>query len=122
MPSSLIKDKNGVGARRDLGRDFSQMPLHCLAVAARQHKSGSDTARRADGAKDVRRFGALILGRRGPGSASGPTPRELGFLADPGFIGPPNLYVGADRESGADLFQLGGEAFLKSSMTSSFRA
>jgi len=98
------------------------MALHCSGVAARQHKAGADTTRRADGAENVGRFGALVLGRPGPGSASGPTPRELGLLADPGFIGPPNLYVGVDREAGADLFQLGGEAFLKSSIAHSFWA
>ena len=122
MPAGLIKDENGVGAWRDQGRDFIQMPLHCLGVAARQHQAGANTTRRTDGAEDVGRFGALILGSCRPGSALGPTPRELGLLADPGFIGPPDLYAGCDREPGTDLFQRGRETFLKSSMTSSFWA
>ena len=96
------------------------MPLHGLGIAARQDEGGTDAALRTDGAEDVDGLRALIL--RGYGSASpcSPSPRELGFLADPGFILPPDFYVGIGRETGANVFQRDGEVFLKSSTANSF--
>ena len=60
-------------------------------------QAGADAARRADGTEDVGRLGALIAGRAGPGSPPRPAPRDLVLLADPGFILPPKLYLGAGR-------------------------
>ena len=73
------------------------MPLNGLGVAAGQDEAGTDTARRADGTEDIGRLGALIAGRAGPGSSLRPTPCDLVLLADPGFILPPEFYVGAGR-------------------------
>jgi len=109
-----------VGARRHLGRDFIEMPLHGFGVAAGQDEGRADAAPGTDGAEDVGRLRALVLGRRGPAAASRPAPRELGLLADPGLVLPPNLYAGVGREPGADRFQLGRKVFLKSSTANSF--
>jgi hypothetical protein len=100
-----------VSARRHLGRDFIEMPLHGVGVAPGQDEARADATRGTDGAEDIGRLGALVLGRRGPAAAFRPAPRELGFLADPGFILPPDFYVGVGREDGADLRQLGGKLF-----------
>ena len=54
MPPGLIKDENGVGARRDLGGDFIQMPLHCLGVTAGQNQGRHRRhALRTNGAKYI---------------------------------------------------------------------
>lgn len=96
------------------------MPLHGLSVAAGQDEAGANAARRADGTEDVGRLGALIAGCAGPGSPLRPAPRDLVLLADPRFILPPKLYLGAGGQPGPDLRQLGGQAFLKSSLANSF--
>ena len=53
MPSRLIEDEDGVGARCHLGRDFIEMPLHGLGVAAGQHEARADAAIGTDGAEDI---------------------------------------------------------------------
>lgn len=105
-----------MGARRYLGRDFVQVPLHGLGIATRQDKGGADTAIRTDGAKDIGGLGALIVGRRGPRRLA---PGDLLLLADPGFVLPPQLYLGAGREPGTEFRQHGGEPFLKASIAHS---
>jgi len=106
VPCGAVDDEHGVSARRYLGRDFIEMPLHGLGIAAGQDEARTDTALRTDGAEDIGRFCVLVLGRHGPACAWCPAPRELGFLADPGLILPPKLYVDNGREAGADIFQL----------------
>ena len=98
------------------------MPLHGLGIAARQDEGGADAAFGTDGAEDIGRLGALIERRPGPGSAPRPAPGNLVFLADPGFVLPPQFYVGIGWEHGADRRQRGPEVFLKSSTASSFCA
>ncbi len=98
------------------------MPLHGLGVAAGQDEGGADATLRADGAEDIGRLGALIERRPRPGSPARPSPGDLGFLTDPRFVLPPNLYRGVGRELGADCLQRGREVFLKSSIASSFCA
>ncbi len=120
MPSCLIDDQNGVRARRYLGRDLIEMPLHGLGVAAWQDEGRADAPRGTDGAENPGRLGALVLGRSGPGSSFRPAPGDLGFLSNSGFVLPPNLYRGVGRERGSDFCQFGGEVFLKSSMANSF--
>jgi hypothetical protein len=88
MPSCLIDDQNGVRAGRYLGRDLIEMPLHGLGVAAWQDEGRADAPGGTDGAEDPGRFGALVLGRPGPGSPFRPAPRELGFLSNSGFALP----------------------------------
>ncbi len=122
MPTGLIEEEDAVGAWAHLGRDFIEMPLHGLCVAAGQNERRAGAALGTDGAEDIGRLGALIPGRPGPGSPWRPAPGELVFLTDPRFVLPPQLYLGIGREPGADRFQLGGEVFLKPSMANSFCA
>jgi len=122
VPSGLVEHEDGMGAWADLGGDFVEVPLHGLGVAAGQDEGGADAALGADGAEDVGRFGALIVRRPRPGAALGPAPRDLVLLADAGFVLPSDFYLGVCRQPGPDRFQLGGEAFLKSSTANSFCA
>ena len=62
------------------------MSLHGLGVAARQDEGRPDAALRTDGAEDVGRLGALIMGGAGTGAALGPAPRDLVLLPDPRFV------------------------------------
>jgi hypothetical protein len=98
------------------------MALHGLGIAAEQDEAGANAASGTDGTEDIGRLGALIAGRPGPGSPLRPAPRDLVLLADPGFILPPKLYLGAGRKLCSDRCQFGGETFLKSSRTGSFCA
>ena len=122
VPAGLVQHDDGVCAGRNLGGDFVEMQLHGLGVAARQDEAGTDAALGADGAEDIGRLGALVVGRTGSCSAPGPPPRDPVLLPYPGFILPPDLYLGADRECRADRRQFGRECFLKSSSASSFCA
>ena len=59
----------------------------------------------------------LLLGSRGPRSAFGPAAGELVLLADAGFVGEPDLYVGRiDTLLACNRLQCGGELFLNASM------
>ena len=58
MPSGLVDDQNGMCAGTDLGRDFVEMPLHGLGVAAWQNEGSTDTACGADGTEYVGRLDA----------------------------------------------------------------
>ena len=49
VPSSLIKDDDGVGTRADLGGDLIEMKLHGFAVAEGQHQSGAGSELRTHG-------------------------------------------------------------------------
>ena len=64
-----------------------------------------------DGAKDPGQHCGLILGRSGPGSPFRPALRDLGFLSNPGFVLPPDLYRGVEQKHGPDFSQFGGEVF-----------
>ena len=53
MPPGLIEIEDGVGARRYLGRDFIEVPLHGLGVAAGQNQGRTDAALGTNGAEDI---------------------------------------------------------------------
>ena len=53
MPPGLVGEEDGVGACADLGRDFIEMPLHGLGVAAGQNEGRPDAALGTDGAEDI---------------------------------------------------------------------
>ncbi len=122
MPPGLVGEEDGVSAWADLGRDFVEMPLHGLRVAARQDEGRADAALGTDGAEDIGRLGTLVAGRPGPGSPWRTAPGDLVLLADPRFVLPPQLYLGMGRERGSDRLQRDGNVFLKSSMANSFCA
>ncbi len=54
--------------------------MHGLGVAVGQDEAGADATLRADGAEDLGRFRALVLGRRRSAAAWRPAPGELGLL------------------------------------------
>jgi len=117
VPSGLIENEDGVFARGDCGGDLHEMKVHGFCVAARQDESRPFSLLRADRPEDVGRDGALIVRRRGAGSALGPASGDLVLLADAGLVGEPDLYViGREALVGGDFVQAGGETFLKSSM------
>ncbi len=117
MPTGLIDEQRGVGARRDLGGDFGQMQVHRLSVAARHDERRALAVLRTDRPEDVGGGGSLVLRRARPRAPFGPSPGDLVFLADPGLVGEPDLYaIGIDAGFAPDLLQARGEAFLKSSI------
>ena len=104
-----------MGARRDLGGDFGQVQVHRLGVAARHDEGGALAVSGTDRAEDIGRGGSLIFRRAGARSALGPTAGDLVLLADPRLVGEPEFYrAGIDALFAPDLFQAGGEIFLKS--------
>jgi hypothetical protein len=117
MPSGLVEEENRVLAGRDLGRDLGQVQGHRLGVAAGQDERCTLAVARADGPEDIGRSGALIVRGAGPCPASGPAPRDLVLLTDPGLIGEPEFYsVEGDVLLARDFRQAGWELFLKVSI------
>ncbi len=53
MPSGAVEKEHGVGSWGHLGRDFIEMPLHGLGVAAGQDETRTDTARGTGGTEDT---------------------------------------------------------------------
>jgi hypothetical protein len=80
-----------MGPGRDLGCDFLEMKLHHGRVATGQHEPGADTAGRADGTEYVAGLRPLITGRCRSRALTRPAARDLGLLADAGFILKPDL-------------------------------
>ena len=102
VPTRLVEQDDAMSPWRDLGGDLVEMPLHGSGVTARHDHRRSRAPSRENGAEDIGRLGTLILGRRWPGTPARPTPGYIDFLANPGFILPPDLYRRADRERGLD--------------------
>ena len=120
MPSGLIDEDRGVCARRDLRRNLGEMQVHRLGVATRHDERGAFALLRTDRAEDIGRGGSLIAGGAWARAALGPTTSDLVLLSDPRLVGEPDLYrAGIDVFFAPDLFQAGGEAFLKSSIAPS---
>lgn len=117
MPSGLIEQQQGVPAGADHLADLGEVQVHRRGVAQRQDQGSALALLGADGAEDVDRRIALILRRRGPGSAPRPAAGDAVLLADPGFVGKPDLYrVEAEVLFARDACQCGGEVFLNVSM------
>ena len=109
-----------MGSWRHLGRDLGEVQVHGLGVAGGQDQGRALALARADGAEDVGRGRALIVGRRGPRSPPRPAPGDLVLLADARLVGEPELYpVRIDALLPRDLVQARREAFLKSSIAPS---
>ena len=111
VPSGLIKDDHGVGARRDVEGDLFKMHAHRLAVAAGHDDASSLAFGGADRTEDPCRGAPLIARSRRARAAPRPAPGELGLLPDPGFVLLPQLYGCSFGETCADLRQTGSEAF-----------
>jgi hypothetical protein len=119
MPSCLIEKNERMCSWRDRKRDFLEMQGHSLAVAGGQDKPGAFSFGRTDGSENIGRRRPLVARRGGPGSAFRPSPSDLVFLPDPGFILEPNLHRFAASLLCVGFFHDGGEAFLKTSAASS---
>ena len=105
---------------RNLGGDLGEMQAHRLGVAVRQDQRCPFAVLGADCAEDVGRRGTLIMRCAGTAATLGPTTGDLVLLADPGFVGEPDFYIGrCDVLRRGDFFQAGGETFLKSSIAPS---
>ena len=61
MPAGLIEKHDRMRAGSNLGCDLIEMQLHGLAVAGRQHQSGTRPEFGADRAEQIGRLGALIV-------------------------------------------------------------
>ena len=62
MPSGAIEQQHGVGALRDMARDFVEVELHHVGVGIGQRERGSDAARRTDRAEQIGVLVALVGG------------------------------------------------------------
>jgi len=123
MPARLVHQQHSVGAGRDGERDLGKMKSHGFGVAKWQDQAGTLAQLGADGAKDVGRFGPLVLRGRWSRPAPGPAARDLVLLADTRFVLEPDFYRCSARESGFDLCPRRSEApFLKASIANSFWA
>src|SRR5256885_9008780 len=79
---------------RDGLGDLGQVQVHRCGIASWQDECGSFAKRRTDGTEDIGRSGALICWRCRSRAASGPATGDLVLLADPRFVGEPDLYRG----------------------------
>ena len=100
------------------GRYLGEVQRHSFGVAAGQDERRALALGRTDGAVDVRRRGALVLGCRRPCPALGPAPGDAVLLADPRLVLPPQLYGCATGERRPDRCPLGGDVFLNAGMAS----
>jgi hypothetical protein len=91
VPSGLIEQKHGMGARRDLRGDLGEVQVHRLGVAAGHDECRTLAVLRADGSEYISRGGALIGRRRGPCAAFGPASGGLVLLPDAGLVGKPDF-------------------------------
>ena len=109
-----------MGAARDAARDFVDVLLHRLGVGIGQGQGRADAARRADGAKEIGVFIALVGGL----TRSRSTPRPLANLAvlltDARFVLEPDLDRLVLWNVGEMRAQRGGEVFLNAAMVSGF--
>jgi hypothetical protein len=60
VPSGLIQDEHGVGARSDVGADLIEMVLHALSVGALHDHGRAGLAFRTDGAEQIDAAGAQV--------------------------------------------------------------
>jgi len=81
------------------------MHLHGRHVAERKNEACALALKRADGAEDIDRGGALIVWRARACAALCPSAGDLVLLTDAGFILEPDLYLCACGLSTCDLRQ-----------------
>lgn len=82
VPSGLVESDHRMRPGRDVEGDLLEVHAHGLGVARWHDDPGSLALSGADCTEDPRRGSALIPGGRRPGAACGPSPGQLGLLAD----------------------------------------
>ncbi len=118
MPTGLVDDDDGMCSGSNGDGDFLEMERHGFGVALGQHQCRANAPRWTDGAKDIGRTRALILGGRGTCSSFRPAPGDFVLLSDPGFVLPPNLYDRPWWETVSDFRHSGREVFLNADIAS----
>ena len=113
MPSGLIENDHGVGVWRDVKGDFLELHGHRFTVAGRHYDADRFAFQRADRPEEPGWGSALIPWCARSGAALGPAPGQLGLLADPRLVLPPQLYRRSLEQAFGDACQTGGEAFLE---------
>ena len=78
-------------ALRHLAADLLEMQIHRLRVGIRQDQGRTDIAMRANSAKYVGPFAALIPRRGWTAAALGPDASQCTLLTNPGFVLPPEF-------------------------------
>ena len=104
--------------RRDRGADLLEMSLHGACIAPGHDKAGALAFCRANGAEDVGRDRALVVGRSGTRAAPGPSARQLVLLPDTRLVLEPDLDLNTCTDLLLDSRQFGGEVFLNFSIAS----
>lgn len=51
MPAGAVEHHDSMTARLDVALDLGQVQVHCFGIGLREHETGTDTVRRADGAE-----------------------------------------------------------------------
>ena len=80
-----------MGLRIDLFADFLKVQVHGPGIGLGYHPGSSDSAGRADGAKEIGPAIALVTGLARPATALGPDTCQGALLADARFVLPPDL-------------------------------
>jgi hypothetical protein len=112
MPSGLIQQQRRVTTGRDSGRDGGELEVHRLGVAPGQDQSYGLSFGRTDGAEDVGRGSAEVMGSRWPGAAPAQRRVILFFWPMRAFVSKPDFYVGSiDALLARDACQCGGKLF-----------
>lgn len=91
VPSRAIEQQHSMRALCDVARDFLDVELHHPGVDARQRQRRSRAPSRANRAKEIGVFVALIRGLTGPRSSPSPLPDEAVLLADARFVLEPDF-------------------------------
>jgi hypothetical protein len=112
MPAGLVQEQHGMLAGAGHVADLGQVQVHRRGVAQGQDQGRALAVLRADGAEDVGRRVALVLRCRRAGTTPRPAPGDVVLLANPGFVGEPDLYrVETEALVPRDARQRGGEVF-----------
>lgn len=123
MPSGLVHQEHGVGARCHRLCDFGKMQVHRHRIAPGQDEARCLAFLRADGAEGVGRPGSLVVRRGRARTAPGPPAGNFILLSYARFVCPPDFDRCTGRERRGDLVHLGSESpFLKASTSSGFWA
>ena len=106
-------------SRRDAATDLGKVHGHGFGVGGWQDERRRDAALRADGAKDVGPFVALVARRTRSGSSFGPNASQRPLLTDARLVLEPDFERLASGMVGQFRHNRGGEFFLKASCASS---